>query len=127
LIIHCDSLLVASQINGEYMARDEHMAAYLLKVQQTITHFDTVRIEQISRNLNTHADALAILASVLSANLKRFIPIETLVAPSIALPACHALTVGPCWMDPFVLYLKEGIMPEQWKEAEVIKRNASRF
>ena len=32
LIIYCDSLLIASQINGEYMARDEHMAAYLLKV-----------------------------------------------------------------------------------------------
>ncbi len=33
LIIHCYSLLIASQINGEYMARDERMAAYLLKVQ----------------------------------------------------------------------------------------------
>jgi hypothetical protein len=29
LIVYCDSLLVASQINGEYMARDEHMVAYL--------------------------------------------------------------------------------------------------
>ena len=33
LIVHYDSLLIASQINGEYMARDERMAAYLLKVQ----------------------------------------------------------------------------------------------
>jgi ribonuclease HI len=49
LIIHCDSLLIASQINGEYMARDERMAAYLLKVQQTITHFNIVRVEQIGR------------------------------------------------------------------------------
>jgi hypothetical protein len=32
LIVYCDSLLVASQINGEYMARDERMSAYLLKV-----------------------------------------------------------------------------------------------
>jgi hypothetical protein len=31
LIVHCDSLLIASQINGEYMARDERMAAYLLE------------------------------------------------------------------------------------------------
>ena len=45
LVIHCDSLLIASQINGEYMARDERMAAYLLKVQQTITHFNMVRVE----------------------------------------------------------------------------------
>ena len=30
-------------------------------------------------------------------------------------------------MDPYVLYLKEGILPEQRKEAEVIRRKASRF
>ena len=114
LIVYCDSLLVASQINGEYMARDEHMAAYLLKVQHTMTNFETIRVEQIGRNLNSHANALAMLASVLSADFKRFIPIETLATPSITMPACHihTVTVDPCWMDPYVLYLKEGILPE---------------
>ena len=129
LIIHCDSLLIASQINGEYMARDKRMAAYLLKVQQTINHFNMVRVEQIGRNLNSHADALATLASILSTDFKQFIPIETLATPNISLPACHihTITVDPCWMDPYVLYLKEGIMPEQRKEAEVVRRKATRF
>ena len=97
------------------MARDERMAAYLLKVQQTMTNFQTIRVEQIGRNLNSHANALATLASVLNADFKRFIPIETLVAPSIAMSACHinTITVGPSWMDPYVLYLKEGILPQQ--------------
>ena len=45
LVVYCDSLLIASQINGEYMARDERMVAYLLKVQQTMTNFKTVRVE----------------------------------------------------------------------------------
>jgi hypothetical protein len=45
LIVHYDSLLIASEINGEYMARDERMAAYVLKVQQTITNFNTVQVE----------------------------------------------------------------------------------
>ena len=114
LIVHCDSLLIASQIKGEYMARDERMAAYLLKVQQTMTNFNTIRVVQIGRNLNSHVDALATLASVLSADSRWFIPIETLTSPSIALPTCHihTITVGPCWMDPYVLYLKEGILPE---------------
>uniref|UniRef100_A0A2N9F6E6 RNase H type-1 domain-containing protein n=1 Tax=Fagus sylvatica TaxID=28930 RepID=A0A2N9F6E6_FAGSY len=109
LIIHCDSLLIASQINGECMARDERMAAYLLKVQQAITHFNTVRVEQIERNLNSHADALATLASVLSVDFKRFIPIKTFATPRIDLTACHihTITVGQCWMDPYVLYLKK--------------------
>ncbi len=105
------------------------MAAYLLKVQQTITNFNTVRVEQIGRNLNSHAEALATLTSFLSIDFKQFIPIETLATPSIALPTCHihTITIGPCWMDPYVLYLKEGILPEQRKEAEVIRRKASRF
>ena len=45
LTVHCDSLLVTSQINREYMARDECMAAYLLKVQQTMASFQIVRVE----------------------------------------------------------------------------------
>ena len=45
LLLHCDSLLVTSQINGEYMARDELMAAYLSKVQQSISHFNIVKVE----------------------------------------------------------------------------------
>uniref|UniRef100_A0A2N9HX21 Uncharacterized protein n=1 Tax=Fagus sylvatica TaxID=28930 RepID=A0A2N9HX21_FAGSY len=129
LIVHCDSLLVASQINGEYMARDERMAAYLLKVQQTMTSFQMVRVEQIGRNLNSHADALATLASVLSADFKRFIPIETLATPSIAMPVCHihTITVSPCWMDLYVHYLKEGVLLEQKREAKIIRKKAVRF
>uniref|UniRef100_A0A2N9IDW0 RNase H type-1 domain-containing protein n=1 Tax=Fagus sylvatica TaxID=28930 RepID=A0A2N9IDW0_FAGSY len=108
LIVYCDSLLVASQINGEYMARDERMAAYLLKVQTAMTDFETVRIEQIGRNLNNHADALATLASVLSADFKRFIPIETLTTPSTDQPAnyINAITVGRVGWIPMSPTLK---------------------
>uniref|UniRef100_A0A2N9FUL1 RNase H type-1 domain-containing protein n=1 Tax=Fagus sylvatica TaxID=28930 RepID=A0A2N9FUL1_FAGSY len=129
LIVYCDSLLVVSQINGEYMARDERMAVYLLKVRAAMPDFEIVRVEQIGRNLNNHADALATLASVLSADFKRLIPIETLATPSIDLPAnfVNTITVGPCWMDSYIVYLKEGILPEQKKEAKIIKRKAPRF
>ena len=99
-----------------------------MKVQQTMTSFKTVRVEQIGRNLNSHPNALAMLASVLSADFKQFIPIETLTTPSIAMPICHihTITVGPCWMDPYVQYLKEGVLPEQKKEAEIIRRKSHR-
>jgi hypothetical protein len=30
-------------------------------------------------------------------------------------------------MDPYVLYLKEGTLPEQRKEAEIIRRKVARF
>uniref|UniRef100_A0A2N9GFJ3 Reverse transcriptase domain-containing protein n=1 Tax=Fagus sylvatica TaxID=28930 RepID=A0A2N9GFJ3_FAGSY len=105
LIIHCDSLLIASQINGEYMARDEHMAAYLLKVQQDHHQFQYAPI---------------------SNGLYQLKPWQLL-----ALPCLHAtftlLRLDPCWMDPYILYLKEGILLEQRKEVEGIRRKASRF
>ena len=54
-------------------------------------------------------------------------PDETVIEQSIRLdfktsnkeaeytvPTCHIhiVTVGPCWMDPYVHYLKEGVLPE---------------
>ena len=100
-----------------------------MKVQQTMTNFQMVRVKQIGRNLNSHADALATLASILSADFKRFISIETLATPSIAMLACHihTITVGLCWMDPYVHYIKEGVLPEQKREVEIVRRKAVRF
>ena len=111
------------------MAWDERMAAYLSKTQEMIGHFNKVIVEQIRRNLNIHADVLAILASALSADLKQHISFDALTSPSIALQTSHvhSITVGPCWMDPFVLFLKDSILPEDKKEVEGIKRKASRF
>jgi hypothetical protein len=34
---------------------------------------------------------------------------------------------GPCWTDPYILYLKEGFLPEQKRETEVIRRKDVRF
>uniref|UniRef100_A0A2N9EPU0 RNase H type-1 domain-containing protein n=1 Tax=Fagus sylvatica TaxID=28930 RepID=A0A2N9EPU0_FAGSY len=47
LIVYCDSLLVASQINGEYMARDERMVG--LSVESSDGH-DRFRNKKGSRN-----------------------------------------------------------------------------
>jgi hypothetical protein len=65
----------------------------------------------------------------MSVDLKRHISVDTLTSPSIALRTCHihSITVGPCWIDPFILFPKDGILPKQRKEAEGIKRKASRF
>ena len=37
----------------------------------------------------------------------------------------HHVRVGPSWMDPLVLFLKEDILPEEKIEADKIWRNAS--
>ena len=39
----------------------------------------------------------------------------------------HQVRVGPSWMDPLVLFLKEDILPEEKTKADKIRRKVSRF
>ena len=55
---------------------------------------------------------------------------EDLYKPSVAkreMIHVHNVRVGPSWMDPLVLFLKEDILPEEKSEANKIQRKASRF
>ena len=39
----------------------------------------------------------------------------------------HQIRVGPSWMDPIVLFLKEDVLPKDKYEADKIWRKASQF
>ena len=39
----------------------------------------------------------------------------------------HQIRVGPNWMDPIVLFLKNDILPEGKSEADKVRRKAPRF
>ena len=39
----------------------------------------------------------------------------------------HLIRVGPNWMDPIMLFLKEDILPEEKSEADKVRRKAPRF
>ncbi|KAG7528626.1 Ribonuclease H-like superfamily, partial [Arabidopsis thaliana x Arabidopsis arenosa] len=75
--------LVANQFNGEYVARDERMEAYLALTQDLAKQFGEFELIRIPRGENTSADALAALASTSDPNLKRIIPVEFIEKPSI--------------------------------------------
>uniref|UniRef100_A0A2N9IY37 Uncharacterized protein n=1 Tax=Fagus sylvatica TaxID=28930 RepID=A0A2N9IY37_FAGSY len=59
LQIFCDSQLVANQISGEYQARDDRMSAYLTVARTLLSEFDSTHVAQIGREHNSHADVLA--------------------------------------------------------------------
>lgn len=62
--------------------------------------------------------------------LPRFIIVEDLVAPNyddhLSIKV-HSIQVGPSWMDYFVSFLKEGLLPKDKGEAEKIRRKALRY
>ena len=39
----------------------------------------------------------------------------------------HQIMVKSSWMDPLVLFLKEGTLPDEKGEANKVRRNAPRF
>ena len=39
----------------------------------------------------------------------------------------HQIRVGPSWMDPIVLFLKEDILPEEKSKVDKVRRKAHRF
>ena len=58
-----DSRLVVNQVQVNFEARDSQMKAYLQAVKQIMNKFSTVKVAQVGRAQNRHADSLAMLAS----------------------------------------------------------------
>ena len=80
------------------------MIDYLLLVKQIINQFYKVKVVQIARGQNRHADSLATLASSLIKDVPWLIKIEVMAKPSID-ARVNVLMIAvskPCWMDPII-------------------------
>lgn len=130
LQIFSDSQLVVNQIIGEYMAKDERMIAYQAVAEEELRKIPEYSIQQVGRAKNTHADALASLASAVEQETERTITVEFLAEPSIHSTSTDQIlcnTPSPSWMDQIVCYLKNGDLPEDKKEAHKLRLKAARF
>ncbi|XP_074374604.1 uncharacterized protein LOC141715015 [Apium graveolens] len=64
ICINCESLLIVNHVKGIYEVKDEKMTAYHRIVKELQHKFTTFNIQQIPKELNTQADALACLGAV---------------------------------------------------------------
>nr|XP_023885168.1 uncharacterized protein LOC111997322 [Quercus suber] len=124
--IHSDSRLVVSQIQGSFEARDPRMKAYLCTTKMIISKFVSVKVSQVGRAQNRHADSLATLASSSIENVPRLIRVELVAEPSIQVPEEVGIRLhnvdtvpppAPCWIDPIIAFLSKDVVPEDEKEA----------
>ena len=79
---------------------------------------------------NAHTDSLATLATSSAQDLPRVILVEDLHKPSEEVRnviQVHQVRMGPSWMDPIALFLKEDVLPENKSEADIVRRKAPRF
>ncbi|XP_075675143.1 uncharacterized protein LOC142644405 [Castanea sativa] len=128
--VYLDSWLVVNQVKGSFEAKDLQMIEYLWLVKQTMGHFSSVRVEQVARGQNRHADSLATLAALVANEVPRLIKVELVAEP----PSINAKTgvsqisiAWQCWMDPIVDFLVEDRVPEDEKEAARVRRTAARY
>ena len=129
LDIFSDSQLFVCQINNEYQAREEKMAAYLQKAKELLGSFSSYTISQILRSQNAEVDALARLTSGMDVGQLKFIPVETL--NSLSIQTEEPITVNSAvakdsWMTPVILYLKDGVLPKDKKKARLLRLKAAR-
>ena len=109
-----NSRLVVGQVNGELEVRDERMQGYLDQIKCLQSRFDSFSLLHIPRSGNTHADSLATLATSSAQSLLQVILVEDLCKPLVTkreVIHVHQVRVGPSWMDPLVLFLKDDILP----------------
>ena len=82
MIVHCDSQVITSQINGDYECKSERMKKYLEEVKNQIGSLE-VKFVQIPREENECADRLAKAASeefmIASEQVLFFVQISSLI------------------------------------------------
>ncbi|GAU41760.1 hypothetical protein TSUD_13610 [Trifolium subterraneum] len=129
--IYTDSQLVASQVLGEYQAKNDNLSEYLALVKEKITKFDSAEIQHVPREHNKRADILSKLASTKRKNGNKSVIQEILSHPSIQKPTrvldINAIRDANCWMNPIYNYLAHGTLPNDEKEAATVKRRACSY
>nr|GFA39740.1 reverse transcriptase domain-containing protein [Tanacetum cinerariifolium] len=81
--VSVDSKLVANQVLGTYVAKEENMVNYLEKAKSLISGFAKFSISQVPRSRNKKADDLSKIASTSFVHLSKHVLVEVLKEKSI--------------------------------------------
>ncbi|XP_022859445.1 uncharacterized protein LOC111380183 [Olea europaea var. sylvestris] len=128
LLVSNDSQLIVNQVNGNFVAKDSSMVAYLKLYLDLVPHFERFELTQVPCLENTHADALLKLASSKDSELLKVVPIEHLSKPSTSKGEEVLRIEGtPLWMKSIIAYLKDQSLPASRSEARKLRRRATRF
>ena len=127
MIMHCDSQVITSQINGDYKCRNERMKKYLEEVKNRISSLE-VKFFQIPRDENECADRLAKVASAEFMNASKhvlsFVQISSLIDDGAQM---QEVNFEENWTTPLIAYLRSGILQDGKDTARKLKVQASRF
>ncbi|XP_073138428.1 uncharacterized protein [Henckelia pumila] len=130
LMIHSDSQLIVSQVNGNYEAKEDKMLEYLTQVNELLSCLDSYDVKQIPRVENKSADRLAKLASSLANIDNRKITFLTYgkeKTDGSDVTIFCADSKEPSWKDEIIDYLRQNKLPANQVEARKLRVRAARF
>ncbi|GJW19900.1 reverse transcriptase domain-containing protein [Tanacetum coccineum] len=127
--VSVDSKLVANQVLGTYVAKEENMIKYLEKVKSMVNGFTNFSISQVPQSRNKKADALSKIVSTSFAHLSKHVLVEILKEKSIQEKEVTTVVEEDrqIWMTPIIEYLKEGTLPDEKKEASKLRIKARQY
>ena len=121
MIIHCDSQVITSQVNGDYECRNERMKKYLEEVKSRTSSLE-VKFVQIPREENKCADRLAKAASAEFMNAPEqvlsFVQTSSLIDDGKQM---QEIDVEENWTVPLKAYLQSGTLPDGKDVARKLK------
>ena len=127
MIVHYDSQVITSQINGDYGCKNERMKKYLEEVKNRIGSLE-VKFVQIPREENKCNDRLAKTTSgefmITSEQVLYFVQISLLIDDEANVQEINS---EKNWTTPLIAYLRSGILLDGKEAARKLKVQAFRF
>ncbi|XP_075524566.1 uncharacterized protein LOC142556969 [Primulina tabacum] len=125
IILYSNSQLITQQIKGVHEVKDDRMLKYIQLIKAQVEIFADWSIEQIPREENGEADALAKMAASLSEASTR----EVLHVSRLVLSTGEETFPTPedSWMTLLIKFIVNNELPEDKARAQKIKRQAPRF
>ncbi|XP_075654519.1 uncharacterized protein LOC142624692 [Castanea sativa] len=126
VVIHCDSQVITSQVNGKYECKGEKMKKYWEQAKRRVDELET-KIVQIPRGENEQADRLAKTASAES--MITLDKVLSFIQPSPLIDVVNIQEIGSenNWTTPLISYLKDGTLPDGKEAARKLKVQSARF
>ena len=121
MIIHCDSQVITSQVNGDYECRNERMKKYLEEVKSRTSGLE-VKFVQIPREEKECADRLVKAASAefmnASEHVLSFVQTSSLIDDGKQI---QEIDVEENWTAPLIAYLQSGTLLDGKDAARKLK------
>ena len=117
--------------------KGENMVKYLEVIRRLLHEFTTWVINKIPREENVNVDRLSKFASIAMPEpnpeekekkvLVEYLPQPSIEAKNDEVLETHLGTPEPCWMDPILAYLRDGVLSVDKKEARRILYRAANY